>query len=519
MSEILVESTENEPNAAESEITAEDVQVMQEAMEVLQRNYSLVVENLADVQLMLDAQGWTPMFDYTTNGLTKLQLNTASRQLRELVVGSPLMKKGSSLRHGFVFGKGFEVDVSSIKTNAGKARVVQMAEKVFGPSTLEQWTRADYTDGNFFMVGDDKTKKISLVPVEQITGVYVDGDDREDVQAFRRSWIRFTGSEANNVNEWYFTDTYDGRRPASIPNGATEGADTTEGVNKQKTILWNPVNRQVGWTWGIPDALPAIAWSRLYRDFVENGYKMSEAMTRVAFTLTSKTAGGSTRAAAGMATGTGAGRTATMSNGMNMSALATAGKAYDFESGDSIAAFIASAIEVPLQDLLSKPDSDKADGVPGHVKRAMRVRQQLNGAFIKRVLVWLGAPATISIKWPEIDDMDVFRKSQMVTGAWGTGLYDPEEIRPVLADVSGISLTKPTAPAGVLTPNNLETVKAGAQVTNTSGDAQDKTVNQSGSDQKPDGSNSQKNGQGRDSVKNGTQSNGNNDLRDGTTKK
>jgi hypothetical protein len=149
----------------------------------------------------------------------------------------------------------------------------------------------------------------------------------------------------------------------------------------------------------------------------------------------------------------------------------------------------------------------------------MRVRQQLQGAFIKRVLVWLGAPATIAIKWPEIDDMDVFRKSQIVTGAWGTGLYDPEEIRPVLAEVGGIPLTKPAAPADVLIPNNLATVKAGAQVTDTSGSASDKTVNQSGSDQKPDGSNSQSNGQGRDSVKNGTQSDGSNDLRDGTTKK
>lgn len=509
MSGILAESVENVAKEAETPISDADVKVMQEAMESLQRNYSLVAENLADVQLMLDAQGWTPMFDYTTNGLTKLQLNTASRQLRELVVGSPLMKKGAGLRHGYVFGKGFEVDVSSIKTNAGKARVIQMAKKVFSPAVLEQWTRADFTDGNFLMVGDNKTKKISLVPIEQITGVYVDGDDREDVQAFRRSWIRFTGKDAKNLNEWYYTDTYDGRRIATIQN--EEGP---ENVDKNKTILWNPVNRQIGWTWGIPDALAAIAWSRLYRDFVENGYKMSEAMARVAFTLTSKTRAGGTSAAAGIASGTGAGRTAAMSNGMNMSALSTAGKAYDFESGDSIAAFIASAIEVPLQDLLSKPDSDKADGVPGHVKRAMRVRQQLNGAFMERVLVWLGAPATISIKWPEIDDMDVFRKSQMVTGAWGTGLYDPEEIRPVLAEVAGVPLTKPTAPQGVLVPNNLATLKANAPVAPPADDS-----NPSGSDQKPDGSNSQANGQGRDSVGNGTQSDGSNDLRDGTTKK
>jgi hypothetical protein len=205
---------------------------------------------------------------------------------------------------------------------------------------------------------------------------------------------------------------------------------------------------------------------------------------------------------------------------MDLVPLSTAGKSYDFASGQDIAGMMASSIEVAREELLSLPDSDKADGIPAHIKRAMRVRQQVQGAIIKRVLVWFGAPSTIQIKFPEIDDMDVYRKSEMLTGAWGTGLFHDEEVRTPIAENAGIALTKDSAPDGVLTPNNLETVQAGAVVVDTSKAGSTQTTDTAKKQTpKPDGSNSQKNGQGRDSQGTGQHSAGSNDLRDGTTKK
>lgn len=501
-------SRKTSTDASDSQVIA-----MQEAFDSLKANHSLLLENLADVQMMLDASGWVPMFDYTTNGMSKHQINIASRQLRELVVGSPTMKKGVQLRHGYIHGKGFTVDTSTVKTQVAKERIAAFKDKTFSPLKLEEWTKADYTDGNFMVIGDNKTKKTIFVPIEQITGVYVDGDDRSEVIAFQRSWISIEGAEAANETSWYFTDTYDGPRSRTLVN--VEGPKT---VDTGKTIFWNPVNRQSGWTWGVPDALPAVAWARLYRDFLENGEKMSAAMAKIAFTLTAKTRAGGQAASAAIAGSQSAAQTAALPSTMGLSSLPSAGKSYDFEAGDRLAAMIASAIEVSVEDLLSLPDSDKADGIPAHVKRAMRVRQQINGAFIKRILVWFGAPATICIEWPEIDDMDAYRKHEMLTGAWGTGLLDPEEAREPMADNAGITLTKTTAPPGVLIPNNLATVEANKPPAPIAADPNGDS-HKAGPDVKPDGSNAQHNGQGRDSQGTGQHSAGNNDLRDGTTKK
>lgn len=508
------DSPENDPIFSETDLNA-----YTEAMNALKSQNAVLVENLGDVQMMLEQRGWSPIFDYSKNGLDKHQLNMASQQIRELIVGNPIMKKGAALKNDYVFGKGVEVDLSSVGTKSKKTAICDWIEKYWGPADLGAWSRANYSDGNYFVLGDDKTKKVTRVPVNEITGIYLDPDDHEDVIAFRRTWQRMVGAVGTEMSVWYYTDTWEGTRGNTLNN---EGSNET--IDKTKTFLWNAVNRQVGWTWGIPDALPAIAWSRLYREFLENGSTMSRAMAKVALKLTSKTQAGGNAAVAAIATSTQFGQTANMPQSMDITALSSAGKGYDFSSGDSLAAMIATAIEVSLEDLLAKPDTDKAEGVPTSVKRASRVRQAELGAFLKRALVWFGAPSTICIRFPEIDDMDVFRKSQMLSGAWGTGLFADDEMRPPIAENAGIKIIHPDAPVGVLVPNNkanatssVTTDAGGNLTTTTTSGSSDQSGG--GGGQKPDGSNSQSNGQGRDSKKVGTQSNGNNDLRDGTTKK
>lgn len=499
---------------SDTEVTESDVKAMETAFLSLQANYGRVVEDLAGVQMMLDQAGWAPLTNYGEAGLNKSQLDTASNQLRELVVGNPIIKKGSELRHNYAHDKGFEIDVSSVRTKAAQKRILDWAEATFTPELIEKWSRAEYTDGNFFLVGDERTKKAYSVPITQIKTGYVDPDNHEDVLAFQREWLHQEGPSGNAEVKWYYTDTYDGHRARTLKNAAGQ-----DGVDTKKTILWAPVNRQVGWAWGIPDALPAIAWARLWRQFLENGSTMSAAMAKIAFKLTSKSQGAATAATAQISQSTAAAQTAALSSSMDLAPLASAGKGYDFASGETLLMQVASAISVAYEDLLSKPNTDTATGLPNHVKRAVRARQKLNAAFIKRCLVWMGAPTTITVKFPEIDDMDTFRRAEMMAAAWGTGLFHPEEVRGTIAENAGIVLSFPNAPDGLLIPQNLATVQAGAQVVDTSTDGSDTTTTQSGGGQKADGSNSQSNGQGRDSQGIGQASKGNNDLRDGTGKK
>lgn len=478
-------------------------------------NFKLT-EALESVGMMLDAQGYKPLFDETARGMNIAQMRTASTQLRELTVGNPIMKRGSQYRNALIWGKGFEVDYAKMTAAAKTKMLLKVAASsnqrvLFSPDARTELERAAYTDGNFFALGDDATKTLqSRIPLQQITGAYADPDDHENVIALRRSWTRLLDDTEVLMHEWYYLDTYDGPRGNYITReGISEAVDNT------KTLFWQAYNKQIGWIWGVPDALPAIAWSRLYREFLINGSVMSKALAQIAFKLTAKTQPALTAASAAIANSETSGQTAALSSTMDLVPLSSAGTSYDFASGMPMLDMVAVAIGLTGEELAGKPNSDKADGVPNSTKREMRMRQSTQGDLIRRVLVWMGAnSAYTTVKFPEIDDVDAFRRQQSLASAWGTGLFDSQEIRVEMAEATEIDMIADTAPAGVMIPNNSESLKLGAEITNTQAAGKLDTK----SDQKPDGSNSQSNGQGRDSQGIGKASKGDNTLRDGTTK-
>jgi hypothetical protein len=66
-------------------------------------------EALQNIDLMLDAQGWTNIWEYDDNrGLTLRQVKEASRQLRELVVGNPFIGNGYRIRNAQTWGGGVD---------------------------------------------------------------------------------------------------------------------------------------------------------------------------------------------------------------------------------------------------------------------------------------------------------------------------------------------------------------------------------------------------------------------------
>jgi hypothetical protein len=393
--------------------------------------------------------------------------------------------------------------------------------------------RAAYTDGNFFLLGDDSTHKLTRVPVWEITGAITDPDNHDVLWALQRTWQRTNGLRAEVVSEWYWCDTYDEGTAGKNRPKTIEAAEGTEPVNVTKTIFWQGYNRQIGWLWGVPDALPAIAWARLWREFLESGHIMSKAMARIAYKLTARTQQGLAGLSATVAGAEGSGNSAGMSSTMDMVPLATAGKGYDFESGQSLAGMVASALGLTQEELLALPNSSKDDGIPGFVLREMMGRQATQGEFMKRILVWFGAPfLSVEVCFPNIENTDPFRKWQIATGNWGTGLFSPDEARENIAEASEWELEDDSAPEGVLIPNNAASIAAGEVTTTVDSDGNTTTVNKQGGTggsapantggPKPDGSNSQANGQGRNSQGTGKQNDTGkpaNDLRDNASRK
>ena len=479
-----------------------------EALSGLKSDNFMLSESLTSINLMIDERGWVPMFDVTRTGMTLTQINQASKQLRELVIGNPVMKGGIEKRTAYIWGK--ELDIEFTTGTAAQTKIEKIMAYpanqacLFSPDAQAELERAAYTDGNFFAIGDNANKRLNRIPLSQITGVYTDPDFHDVVIALRRSWLRIVNGKQAQMNVWYYVDTYDGPKPPTITNGGeTEQADTT------KTIFWVGYNRQTGWLWGTPDALPAIAWSKLYREFLINGSVMSKALAQIAYKLTAKTAQGAAQATAQIRDTPNSGQTAGLMGTMDLAPLSSAGKGYDFASGEPLANMIAVGLGLTVEELLGKPNTDKADGIAGTTKRQMRLRQKTQAAFIRRVLAWMGSPFDkTEVEFPDIDDVDSFRQVQSISSAWGTGLFSPDEIRDAMADVAEIELDG-GVPSGVMVPNNEAALKLAADLAPAPATAAPKA----------DGSNSMSNGQGRDNQKKGTLSAGNNDLRDGLAKK
>ena len=483
-----------------------------EALSGLKSDNFMLSESLTSINMMIDEQGWVPMFDIQHTGMTLTQLNQASKQLRELVIGNPVMKRGSELRSAYIWGKQIDIEFttgSAAQTKIEKIMALPANQAcLFSPDAQAELERAAYTDGNFFAIGDGSTKTLNRIPLSQITGVYADPDFHDVVIALRRSWLRMVNGIQTQMNVWYYVDTYEGPKAATITNGGEP-----EQADLGKKIFWIGYNRQAGWLWGTPDALPAIAWSRLYREFLISGSVMSKALAQIAYKLTAKTAQGAAQATAQIRDAPNGGQTAGLMGTMDLAPLSSAGKGYDFASGEPLANMIAVGLGLTVEELLGNPNTDKADGIAGTTKRQMRLRQKTQAAFIRRVLVWMGSPFDkTEVEFPDIDDVDSFRQVQSISSAWGTGLFSPDEIRDALADVAEIELDG-GVPSGVMVPNNEAALKLAA-------DLAPKAAPAAGAPSpKTDGSNAMSNGQGRDNQKKGTLSAGSNDLRDGLAKK
>lgn len=415
-------------------------------------------ESLANISMMLDDKGWQPTYETSNGGMSLGDLQLASKQLREMVVGNPLLKRGMKLRSSYVWSRGMSLPKMTTQMK-NKVYSALNERYLFSPMAWEELEGAAYTDGNLFVLFDDKNKTPMRIALDEITAVMTDPDNQEVIWAVRREWTSTpVGMNPTKVVRWYYTDAHPStKRPASIKvGGKAEPADVT------KTLFYHSFNRQVGWTFGVPDALPVLAWAKLYREFLENGTIMTKALAQFAYKISARSRAGVTNAAAKVAVADGqvnrVGATAAMGSDVDLAPMPKAGSGYDFDAGKPIAAMIASGLEVSIVALLSDPGSSGAYGTAQTLdtptQKAMESRQQSWSLFYKRILRYLGSANDIEITWPSIETEPTHRMVQALAMAWETGTLREEEYRKAILDILDITPVAESAPDGIMIPNN-----------------------------------------------------------------
>ena len=417
-------------------------------------------EALNNISLMLDDRGWNPITAQTNDvGMSLNNLHTASKQLRELSVGNPLIKRGYKLRSSYVWGRSFIMPKVS---NRVKTRITNPVNErcLFSPAAYEELELSAYTDGNVFVLGNVSSQQFMRVPISEVSGVMTDPDNNEIIWAVRRTWNRvLANNNAETIVRWYYTDVYPDNAPKSR-SISNPGSGTIETVDLNYVMFHQAFNSHVGWTFGVPDALPVIAWSKLYREFLENGSIMTRALAQFAYKISSKRSSGATNAAAKIAVADGSrvGATAAMGADTDLTPISR-GTAYDFEAGRSLASMIASVLEVSIVALLADPGTSGAYGTAQTLDtptmKAMEARQHVWSLFYKRIFRFLGAPADVSITWPSIEVEPTHRMVQALAMAWETGVLSPEQYHAAVIDLLDIPAMGSMPPEGIMIPNNL----------------------------------------------------------------
>lgn len=426
-------------------------------------------EQLTRVEQMfaLEDQNWKKVWsgvDSTSNiqGLSLKQVHEVSEKIREMIVGSPIIDRGTALRASYIWSKGLIIpgtdstsDKRGPKTALQKFYRSRTAQRyLLGSEAHDEMERSAASDGIYALIGDDETREIHPVPVREISGLFMNPEYAGDVWAYKRTWS-VTDSKGNVKEDsyWYYTDTYEGQRETVI--GPDE--DRTP-VAKDKTIIVQSFNTQTGWPLGVPDALSAIVWAQIYSELLNHGKVMTEALAKFALKVTTPTQNGANKVGMKMAGSAPSGQTAALGIGQDLVPLSSAGKAYDFNGIRPIAAMVATALEVSIVHLLSDPGAagssyGSASNLDLPTKRAMVARQNTWSTFISRVLNW-ATDQWVDVTFPNLDDPDPYREMQLQAISWGTGLIHPDEARAGVLQAGTITPRHTTPPKGVLLPNN-----------------------------------------------------------------
>src|SRR5690606_32685999 len=113
-------------------------------------------------------------------------------------------------------------------------------------------------------------------------------------------------------------------------------------------------NRQVGFTYGIPDALAGLHWTRAYGEVLRYGQIVSESLAKITYKVVQKTQKGAQNVGVKMSSG-GVGQTAVIGEGQDIQLVSQSRQSYDFTHAQPLAAMAAAAWNVSIVDLLASP--------------------------------------------------------------------------------------------------------------------------------------------------------------------
>lgn len=436
---------------------SDDSDALLRQIEELSRNNEVLAESysaLARATLEFDDKGWAPLNQITDNAIRLEDVKTISRQARRQTASNPILKRGGMLRASYVFGRGFKMSQAGNPLAPRFQKIIDdpvNQQVLFSESACKKNERALFTDGNFFVRYDRRSRRFSRVPLDEITGWATDPDDPEVIRYYLREYqVRkpvtdpYNSYTADTKKVWYPLDYVE--NPVARINDIP--------VDRNFVIIDSKSNDETGALWGIPDALPALPWSWAYSEYLKDGSKMLKALSSIAWQVKSKTSSGGANISSKLLSNNGVAQTAVTGADIEMNAMPR-NNSVNLETGRPLAAMAATAMEVSVDALLSGPGQLGGGGSPildQSTLNAAYARQGNWEDFFMRVLRVIGVPDP-SVTFNNIIVDPAYRNVQSLSQAWMSGLFSADVMQQAYAEQLGIEAPGPV-PDGALVPNN-----------------------------------------------------------------
>lgn len=346
----------------------------------------LLREAYADLErLYAEDIGWRRIGEESTQFTAKGR--KAMAQVADIMAtGNPLIKSGVNLRIAYVWGLGVDVTI------ADDGATGQDINAVWSAFWDEPTNRTEFTSveaqGRYERRLNTRGEAFWALPTDYLTGrVWIrhlpagefvdricDPEDAAAVWFYKRVWSAVKVDQKTGRRELEDRTTYYpalGYYPVSRPA-------TYDG----KEIRWDAPVRHVAvnrpdddWR-GLGDALAALPWARMDKEFLEDLAVYMRALTRILGQVTGKNSRTAKAAADALRQATSqlpmppgipgqsnAGAWAVSDPGTTLSMVSKSGAQIDAESHRPLATMVAAALEVPLTMLLGDPGQTGARAV------------------------------------------------------------------------------------------------------------------------------------------------------------
>jgi len=326
-------------------------------------NAELLQERLAELELSLEDKMWITLGG-ADREFDRRQLGEIWKLCRLMYLKNPLINRGVNIQSYYVWGQGVNIQA--------KAEPLNEVIQTFMDDPLNQTELTSHqartlkeTDlqvyGNLFLVlfADRVTGEVRIrsIPVEEITDIISNPEDRRDIWYYKREWTQ-------SAIDWGTGIPGQKQEVAYYPDWRYRPASQRQDSIGEKPIMWDAAvyHIKVGglgdMKFGIPEIYQALDWAKAYKSFLEDWATIVRAYARFAWQLKgpgSATAVTAAKAKLGTTLATGsetnppptAGSTFIGKEGYSMEPIRTAGATTTAEDGRRLLLMVCAAMGLP----------------------------------------------------------------------------------------------------------------------------------------------------------------------------